>query len=155
VRLQSRSIDFLTHVAIVIALTVLVTQTALASPSVTFTYSPHDSRVSQPVSFTGHVSGLDSSQAVTAYQWCYGYGSCVTPHQSSVTHAFPDPGDYQVEFAAYLSDGSTQVAIVRLTISAQPRRPSRPGVAWQATSEDLAGLIAQEAKRVAVALFNW
>lgn len=140
--------------AIVIGLTVFITPSALARPSVTFTYSPHDSHVSQPVSFTGHVSGLDPSQAVTGYLWCYGYGSCVTPHQSSVTHAFPDPGDYQVEFAAYLSDGSTQVAIVRLTISPQPRRPSRSRVSWQATFEDLAGLIAQAAKRVAGALFD-
>jgi heat shock protein HslJ/PKD repeat protein len=85
--------------------------------------APREAEVSQNVSIDG--SGSQSSVAITSYQWDLGDGT--KADGVSVSHAYGNPGDYQVVLtvtdANNLSDSTTWVISILAQATPQPPPP--------------------------------
>ena len=84
------------------------------------TVSPSRTRVDQPVAFDGQPS-YSLVGSVATYQWDFGDGSRSGALTSPTrTHAYSQPGTYTVELSVTDTEGNTDTAVRRVTVTDTP-----------------------------------
>jgi len=96
-------------------------------PSATFTFTPSQPHVQQPVSFDAS-SSTDKDGTITVYAWDFGDGSVATGKTTS--HTFIKEGTYTVVLTVTDNDGATATQEDKITVVKLPPGPPKFNDEW-------------------------
>jgi PKD repeat protein len=93
------------------------------APTAAFDASPTDPEPGESVAFDA-ADSTDADGSVASYEWAFGDGNTATG--VSPTHAYDEPGDYDVTLTVTDDDGATDTTTQTVSV-AEPSDPGEPG----------------------------
>ena len=102
--------------------TVSTTRTVIVSqgtaPTASFTFSPSDPRINQPVNFNASASQAAAGRTIVTYRWDFGDGTQLDTSSATISHTYTLPRTYRVTLTVIDDTGRTGTASQTVAVAA-------------------------------------